>query len=396
MKKIMNFDNFQYKRDKNISSQEYDLLMEKLKNEFIDDLTNNEKYKVFFDKCDPDTIPGFILGYVEAKIHLITCYTVIIDVEKTSNHLFYRDEALERLNWIKQKKLWDMQLQWRADRIEIDEVEICNDFHFWGENIESCPFLSSITDKEVEFLKEFLRLEDTDDFLGYEIENWQDYDEFMEKDEYGLYSHSPEFYQYLDDHLFTSYLLNFPNIRGEKEEFYTNLKHEKNREGAKEKKLKAQELAKLSEPVFLPLHFDEAIALEYAQLFEKDPHYIELFKLWQKSIIKIRERDYDKEEFIGYDIDTLKEAEVPVYMPADADWANAVRRCVKKYENEMIIEQLDSVYEEYKMFADIKITSGKSLKKIMEEKSKHWLRITYEQLILDGRELNGEPRDYNF
>ena len=50
MKKIMNFDNFQYKRDKNISSQEYDLLMEKLKNEFIDDLTNNEKYKVFFDK----------------------------------------------------------------------------------------------------------------------------------------------------------------------------------------------------------------------------------------------------------------------------------------------------------------------------------------------------------
>lgn len=392
----MNFDDFQYKKHKELSPHEYELFMEELKEEFIDDMTNNEKYKVFFDKCKPDTIPGFILSYVEAKLHLIRCFSVIIDQDKINIALAYRNDAIDKFNWIKQKKLWDMQLQWRAERIDINEVEICYDFQYWGENIESCPFLPPITDREVELLKEYLRLEDSNEFYGYQVRDWQNYDDFMVKDEHDLYSHCPEFYQYLDDHLFTSYLLNLPNLRGKKEEYYQDLARVQEKRDLEIKTLINPKIPKVAQPVQKKLFYDDEIAVKYAELFEKDKHYIELFKLWQNSIVKLSDNDYLRYNDLIEIVDTLKEAEIPVYMSANADWKIALENCVQKYENEMLIEQLDSVYEEYKMFEEMKITSGKSVKQIIEERSNDFFRELYEKLILDGRELNGEARNFDF
>jgi len=394
----MNFDNFKYITDKNLSHIDSKIYYEKLKKSFIDDLKTNEKYKDYFSKYDPISVESFILQYAERKTHLIEYYKIYLDKENHDKEYVYKEDTLNRFNMIKQKKLWDMQLLWRAEKIKIKEIDMSYDFEFWGDNIEACPFLSPVTEEEVEVLKQYLKLAELEFIYGHSLNLLQMYDEVLFKDrETGLLKYYPMFYQLYDERFNTGDLKNLPNIRGEKEEYYIDLNRQKNN------KIREEEMLKNPPPPYVPapekirLYLNIDKILEYATLFEKDPHFVELAKIHCEDYKEIA--SYSNEwdlEYLQKAVEMLGEADRPVYMQPDANWRKALINCAQQYKNEVIIRELDNVFEEYKMFAEMKISSGKSLDVLNEEKRLHHGRKVFEPSIFNGRELAGEPRDYNF
>ncbi len=393
----MNFDDFEYKDKIRLGTPEYKLQMEELKKNMIADLTTNEKYKVFFSKYDPDSIPGFILKFVENKIHLIEHYDIYLEIEEHNKILQYKEETVERFNWIKQKKLWDMQLLWRANKIKIKEVDIANDFEFWGEYIEECPFIPPVEKEEVEALKEYLKLYNIDHIYHLCPQDWQSYSNFIKQEDTGKIMDFPPWYRFYNEYLKKEDLRYLPDIRGEKELHYRRVEFELVKKDKIEALKKNPPPVEAEVPKQKRLHLSYYNAVEYAELFEKDKHYIELFQLSMEEFDHKRKLDPSWEfEKIELCFDLLKEAEVSVEMPADADWRIAIIRCTQQFINDRIIEELDSIFEEYKMLREMNITSGKSTEELKELKSEKWHSKYMAKWILDGRELSGEPRDFNF
>ena len=364
----MNFDDFKYKKYNDFKVGKYELYLEDLKKEFIEDLTNNEEYKSFFKNYDPKSIPNFILKYAEHKVYLIKCKDVFLNEEAHNKILQYREDTIERFNWIKQKKLWDLQLLWRAEKIKIKEIDLTYDFEFWEDHIDDCPFLSPVTAEELNVLKEYLKLNNLDYINRFSWREWQRYDELIpRKDEEK--SNYPQLYKLYDDYFNTGDLLDLPNIKGEKENNYWMLDiHQK-------KAISDAEELKNPKPPYVPIVTPEYLQrsaeemLSYAKLFEKDEHIIELFRLNELDIQEIRRShsDWDDED-ITESLQLLCEASEPVMMDANDDYELAIVNCAQKYINQMIIEELDVVFEEYNMLAEMKITKSDNLDELMELK----------------------------
>ena len=90
-----------------------------------------------------------------------------------------RQEAVERLWEIQQRKLLLLQCRWRANEIKLpaDFVELTTDFDIWGHRIHECPHLPPITPAEVEDYIEYLLSDfcrDADSSLS-RPHGWQDY-----------------------------------------------------------------------------------------------------------------------------------------------------------------------------------------------------------------------------
>jgi len=68
----------------------------------------------------------------------------------------YQEEVNESFDLILHKKLFNLQLQWRAELVEIPQIRICGDFLFWKKRIRDCPFIDAVTSTEVEIMKRFL------------------------------------------------------------------------------------------------------------------------------------------------------------------------------------------------------------------------------------------------
>ncbi len=394
----MNFDKFKYIPNKDLSHIDSIIYYEELKKSFINDLKTNEKYKAYFSKYDPTSIESFILQYAESKIHLIQCYTVYLDKENHDKEYVYKEDTLEKFNMIKQKKLWDMQLLWRAEKIKIKEIDVSYDFQFWGDNIEACPFLSPITEEEVEVLKEYLKQNELEFIYFSNTDLWQMHSEMIRKDDdTGEITLYPLFYRMYDERLNTGDLKNLPDIRGQKELHYLILNSEKRN------KIYQTEMLKNPPPPYVPTPKKESLYLnvdkimEYANLYEKDPHFVELAKIHCEDIKEIASNNNEWDfAYLQKAVKLLGEADIPVYMQPNANWRLALIKCAQQYKNEVIIKEIDNVFEEYKMFAEMKISSGKSLEELMEEKKTYFLRKIAEPSIFNGREIAGEPRDYNF
>ena len=393
----MNFDNFKYKPENGIFDREHDLRMHKLKLEFIDDLTNNERYKEFFSDFDPDTVPAFILRYADTKINIIKHYRSLLINDEHHKVLQYKEETLERFNLILQKKLWDMQLLWRAEKIKIKDIELCTDFEFWGHNIQSCPFLSEVTDEELQVLKDYLKMNNRDVISRHKEYCLQDYNCLLNKDENDNYDEYPPFYSYYDGHFNTEHLKELPDIRIDKERQYLIANSiKRNKEAAEALKNNPIQQVPII-PAKEYLYNSSECYYEYALKNEKDKHFVELFKLLNEDV---KEMSSNKSEYDSEDIDELigflKEANVPVYMEINDNWEESLFDCTQQFLNEKILEELDTVFEEYKMLKENNITTGKSYNELLVDLENSSGRQILGAAILNGREQLGEPRDFNF
>lgn len=384
---MINFDHFTYhKSSLPKDEQEKKEFFKRLEHQFYEEIKGSDTAKEHFKNYNPDSIESFIKSYVSKKAHLAQCYEFYANEyhEKENFELYFQKKAEDMLILILQKKLFNMQLLWRAGQLEIDEVVLSYDFEFWGRYILSCPFVPNITRSEVDLMKEYLlRFDDDED--DYHYGNLQDYDSLTRESESGLMEDLPEWYEFYDSRMGTGMLLLLPNHKGMKEDFYLDLyrkDYQKNNPS----------------PVYAPAApylagYTQEI-IDFSKFFETDQYFRALFKYYNYHLEKEhRNPNYDD---VVYAIKFLFKADRPIHCHSHLTWDKAILAAAKEYKNTKITESLDFVFEEYLMMKDLGFSKDKSLEEIKTEYKNDTIVIHYRKNILKGRMLNGEPEDFNY
>ena len=389
----MNFDDFIYNTE-NIP-ENYDLkalFFEDLKNKFYDEIKNNRKQVDYFNTYNPDSVENFMLRYASQKAKLVESYEYYTNESYHNKELKYREVTEKVFDLILQKKLWNLQLQWRANLIDIKEISTTWDFSFWEDNISSCPFIPMVTDSEVEIMKQYLsdpnHTNQTDNWFF----SWQNYNEIMQKDEEDDLSSMPDWYEFYDTLMGTDLLLQLPDIKGEKEEYYENIGQQYYTALAKKEPI-APKAVYVSPPPHISCSTEEM--LKYAQTFEEDKHFVELFSIYHELIHNYEPDNDISDDAIDEAIELLKEAEFPVPITAHSDWRAAIIKSSQQYINSIVIKEIDVVYEEYKMLSEIGLSKNND-ENVIKEHVTYEISELFMRNILKGRELCNEPQDFDY
>ena len=385
---MINFDHFKYNKaslpNNENSKKEF---FKQLEQQFREELKGSESAREYFKNFNPQSIESFINLYASKKAHLSQYYQFYSDKfhEKENSELQFQKKAEEMLQLILQKKLFNIQLRWRAGLLEIDEVATTYDFQFWENHIFECPFIPPILRVEVDIMKEYLLRFDEDDEIDDRFRRWQDYSSLTEKNEKGLMDELPKWYDFYDSRMGTGVLLLLPDYKGSKEDFYLNIHHWKHQ------KYTAPKRNTLSAP-YLTGFIDELF--NFSKFFEKDKYFIALFQCFKYYQDKeYRDPNYDDLENA---IQFLLTADRPVYPNSHLTWDKAIMAAAKEYKNTKIAEALDFVFEGYLMMKELGFTMNKSLEEVKEEYNNDNIAQLFRNNILKGRILNGEPEDFNY
>ena len=382
----MNFDDFKYHKSKVPTNVfEKQTFFENLRQQIIDDLETNPKYQPYFKKFSPESVKTFTFRFAESQISMLSGYDYYLTQAQNSKELQYREETETIFKHIKQKKLFNMQLLWRAGNLTLPNIRTTWHFNYWEDHINDCPFLDEITPQEVEAMKQFLLSDASENHHEYST-NWQDYDEFMEKNQEGDYENMPEWYQFYDSYLGTGTLLLLPNTIGQLEEKYRDAT----------RKNQPAPIQNTSTPI---QQFPENLfsnietQAEFVKLFETDPHILYLHKAYTKVFNQYVD-EAGSTEYLHDAIEILSQADEPVYMPAGLEWEEAILKCAQQYTHKIIAKELDTVYEEYLMLKEMNI--GANNTNVLQLYQKDYLIPDIEKQILNGRKLLGEPQTFDY
>lgn len=385
---MLNFDRFIYNSDSlPKDDHERKQFFKKLEEQFYEEIKNSALAKEYFLNYSETSIEFFIRSYASKKAHLAQYYRYYADVyhEKEISELQFQKFAEDMLKCILQKKLFNMQVLWRADQLGLNEINFSYDFQFWEDHILSCPFIPLIEKKEVDVMKAYLLLFNEFDEVDQSYFDWQDYDALTEKDEEGRMQEMPEWYEYYDSRMGTGSLLTLPNLKGQKEKYYQRL-------NAIDHQKKYPPPSASPQAPFLMGSTQDLI--NFGQFYETDQYFLALLKYFNYSDQKDhRDPNYtDLEQAISF----LLTADRPIYCKSHLNWDAAILAAAKEYKNTKIAENLDFVYEEYLMMKDLGISTDKSMKEIKQEYDDDMIVSHYRKTILKGRTLNGEPEDFNY
>jgi len=342
------------------------------------ELRSDPKYREYFKDYKDSSWESFVTHYAFTKVNALK-YGVMYLKQKEEAELKYFNMAEENIWDIQQKKLFNFQCLWRAEKVTSEHVEVIPDFYYWNHNIKCCPFLEPISDEEIEMYKNFLETLDVEDYDSvFNYPDWQDYEGY--KEEHGGEVEGityPEWYSYYDMRMGTSALMLLPDIRGEKEDYYLDIYH--NHRRATE-----QQLAPLNIDRRKYLNtYDFDLMKGFIEKFEdsKVYRYMEVYskRIWDDSNIDF--------EFFIHKINDIKE-----YIPIEAhyDWRIALVRAYNNYEKGKVLEQIDVVYRDYKdrLSMGIGYPEDNSYRlDTSDVRKKH---------LIEARVLNGEPPDLNF
>ena len=350
-----------------------------LQEEIEHDLETNPRYAEFFKKFKTKSaLRSFIGNYAYQKTNFLlfgkNYHKRIIDWQGD-----LLESAWEYLSIILQKKLFDLQCLWRAEKIKIPDIEICDQFDYWGFYIETCPFLDTITDEEYKTLCSFIAEKSNFYDIITSIE-WQDYPaptlELMQDPESQLLY----WFEYYNDKLNTpDYSLIYDDIRGEKESKYDD------------RPPMSEEWSDLLYPEesesLYPIGIEKGALDEFMNRYEN------------KKLHKYRDAHERKEFFTSpYLLPTLFEDAIeilryskePVPIENHKKWYEAIIRSANNYWKAELFKRLESAYEEY----------SKTHKFPIKEKRES---IYYENIcsyqkkrIIEARLKRGEPGDLNF
>ena len=388
-----NFDEFSYRKNLIPTDKvEKEKFFKDLGEKFLKQLENTEKVKSYLNKFSDYNKEKFLPGYIDYKINLIKFYDYYLGLinEKERSELQYQREAEKAFKSILQKKLFNIELQWMARKIEIEDIKTSFDLIYWRMNILLCPFIPKITKHEIQLMKEFiLSLDDPRGPDSYKADA-SHYDQLMEKDENGDYPNMPAWYEFYDSRMGTNMLLLLPDLRSNKEKMYKNLAQEqyKKENPAPAKKAESRPVDK--RPL---LDYNGQPLIDFARFIEHDKYILRLFDGLEIQFKK--HSDESQSLDLEMAIEILKSTDRPVYFDSTLNWYKAIYKAAFKYENQKTAEALDFVYDQYLMMKELGISPEKddpyNVLDIYEK-----IKRETREAILKGRELNGEPRDFNF
>jgi hypothetical protein len=361
-------------------------LLDEMGKTFLEELKSNPKYKPFFEQFNSSSVQTFQDTWAREKARLYVWkkyYTSQAEIIHTE----YMETAKEKLWEIQQRKFFDLQCRWRANQVEVPDLLTTIDIKYWEAHIEKCPFLSPISTEELERYISFIEnsnWEDAIEFTYYE-EDWQDYDDFKEyyfgnKDVF----HEPSpWYEYYETVTGLSSLYHLPDNKTPNEDKYTECYRDFERRNKKEEPAKPYESD--NRPVLWS--FENNNLENFIEKYE-DNNTIYLYRCAEK--VKSGYLDRDLEEAIK----VLKLAEEKIYLSSAKEWNTSIIDASHEYVKKRLVQDLPGAYKSYMFRIENKIP-------FEEDESRHdqWLdeyRMKYREEILKGRELMGEPRDFNY
>jgi hypothetical protein len=356
---------------------------------FREELQKNEVMQKFLEDAYPNSKEGFISEYAHAKVRWIEYGPKHVEWNERDDLQWYHD-AMARIGEIQQKKLFDMQCQWRAEKIEIPEIKITRDFYYWEEYILDCPFIPPATEDDIGLYIQYLHSSNFEKKQGW-LDRWQDYDEIKEAyQSENANRNFPEWYDFHNGRTGASAYMLLPDIRGEKEEFYLDFWRKELHKKSEEQRKETEAVKSIAEAAGISLNnplphlgFHKRGWLTWFVTTYEDKETQKAFEQYGGESIY----HSDNDESVDNDLDTLRDSETPVAIEGWYDWKEAIHRAAHKYSTEKIIEALPLAYEKYRMNIELKIP-------FLELKPDE--DVWYRNAILRGRELNGEPKDFDF
>ena len=348
------------------------------------EIEQNEELQRYLSNYQRKSTEDFIAHYINQKYQAYRFGDMYIrlDEEQSSKWI---DLAHNHLEVILQKKLFDLQCQWRAEEIKLNGVEKCIDFHKWENEILNCPLVKPISEVDIEMYQTFLLEANLDFANDFFAENWQDYDSIKvayqntnEDEDASI----PKWYQYHFIHTGSSKLLLLPDIRGEKEEFYRKIWN-KSQQKKYEEEQKDQPIKLTDNRPYLNLYNTEVMSYLYENF--EDLETQKRFKYYRMAM------DDSQDTFHYEDIfRELIEQNESIPIKSNNNIKEAVIAAYNSYYAKKIAEHLPLAFEQYLL--------NRKMGFVIRSDKDHFsdLDDMHTKSILGGRELNGEPRDFNF
>ncbi|MFW6275457.1 MAG: hypothetical protein ACOC2M_02370 [bacterium] len=348
-------------------NDEYEQKRESIRQE----LMQNDTYNPFWQKYGEKEKERFVDYYAMQKaFYLLYGKKYFEDQEKRDGELL--DLATEYLTIIQQKKLFDLQCLWRAEKIKIDVIEISFQFVTYGRNIEHCSFLEPISKDEVSLLKNFVL--NHAEVLDRPLRgNWQDYP--RDDTSIGFTHIEEEWYEFYELHTGSKGLHLLPDIRGEKEERYMDAV----RKHTNQEKKDAQ-----ASPSPAPFYRISELETAFMKLYE--PSKIHDYK----RAYEINSQGHKRMDLLwALEFSDSYDGDAPVQ--SNSSWEQATVDAATRIWRKKLTEAIDNAYE----IRQQKIQLGIPLAGEWDD-SFNRIADSYKESIFKGRKLLGEPEDFNF
>ncbi|OYU79929.1 MAG: hypothetical protein CFE23_11785 [Flavobacterium sp. BFFFF1] len=360
-----------------------ELLEEKeLKTKWHKEILENESIQEYFKDYNPHSIDTFILFYLTEK-YLAYKYADSYERRVEEKRTRWIDAAYDHLKMIQHKKLFDLQCLWRAEQVQVEELEICHDFLLWKDNILDCPFLEPVTKDDIAMYQEYLLTADIDYRYITDFYDVQRYEEFRENyngdEDDGM--QLPDWYDFHNMRTGNGSLMILPDIRGEKEEFYKKL--------SRQEKVKNLPPSKPYVPERRPYLNPDSI--------EKVTFFVNTFEDEETrrkyaNYLEINKNGFKDDEF-DLDVLLMQMQEEDEYIPVEAhyDFREALFRGYNAFQLKNTAEHLPMAHQQYLFNRKMGLTTEEDREDVYKS-----IRERSLEMILDGRELNGEPRNLEF
>jgi hypothetical protein len=329
-------------------------------------LKTYERYLAYYAQYSPLSIDRFIKEYAAIKYEFfknIDHYKDAYDQHKMQ----FLSDADRYIDIILQKKLFNLQCQWRAGLVQLPLIDICADFIYWQHHIRSCPIIAPITPEDLDLCMDFLKEEiDHSEALFGEYIDWQNYQGYKNHRQFlrsqkaetkANTSHSPydsaimpDIYTYFDKAQHTISWLDLPDKRGEKEAVYVAEGYKIKYNNLKEKLKTESDWTDLinenaSEETtdkrpglyaFDPLDFiNSAEDSETKEAFTYYNH--------QRRLGHWKEEDDETQMYFDF----LKAFDEPVRIEGHENWRTALALSARRFKQNKIAEMLPYAYETY-------------------------------------------------
>lgn len=363
---------------------------------FVHELKTEDRYQNYLKQFSDHSVESFIKDYAYSKTNWY---------DRAEDNLFsiqYNKDkwlkyGIECIGYILCKKLFDIHCAWRSEKIKIEGVNFAYLFDIWESDIFSCPFIEPVTQEDIDLFIRFLHKCPIElSYLGY-CEG-QDYEDI--KAYYVDGSKSPRIEDcyvnsWYDFHCQETgmdlFLIASSDLRGPKEEFYADLGREEERAKAKQESKPSVSTHNQEETLPDIEFYDEKFLDNFVKRFDTKDSYRRYSekKTWMKPFLD------NKTAEIEEDLGLLYRAKRLVPMDHNEDWRDGVKYAVERYKREMIIDILPLAMKAYKDHLETGVPLPHLDQEDQELFRNNMIKI-FENQILRGRELNGEPRDFNF
>lgn len=376
-----NDDKFAGKQNEYYEKNVTELFEEKeLKIKWHKEILENDSMQEYFKNFNPHSIDTFISFYLAEK-YLAYKYADSYQRRADTKRSRWIDAAEKHLKIIQHKKMFDAQCLWRAEQIQLEGVAISFDFRCWIKDILNCPFIEAVTEDDIRMYQDYLATTDFDYRDDDDFHDMQNYDRFRENyhgdEDEG--TPLPDWYDYHNLRTGNSSLLLLPDIRGEKEDFYIELFRDDACKDAPPPApyvpdtrgiLMTSDIEKMT--FFVKTFEDEETRVKYG-------NYLAVNK-------KQEDTDFDLGDLL-YD---LKNEEEVFPIAAHHDYREALFKAYNSFYAKKLAEYLPIAHQQY-LF-------NRQMGLITKAPDNFYLglRGKYLNMILDGRALNGEPRNLDF